>query len=108
MLLGIDQRAPGEHPADRRDDRQRQVREVAEVLVVDLAALTVGAAQQVGGIDDPLLALRLDCGYVSFATAPCHRHIMNDSVAEVKHTLWLHLTSKQTPNPLQGGAIEVH
>jgi len=64
-LVEVDQLAPREHRPDRVDHIGRQVREVAEVLVADLAGLAVGAAQQVRGIHATALALRLDCGYVN-------------------------------------------
>ena len=67
VLIEVDQHPSGEHRPDRLDDGQRQVREVAQVLVADLAALAVGAPQQVGRVLLPALALRLDCGYVSRA-----------------------------------------
>ena len=72
VLIEVDQHPSGEHRPDRLDDGQRQVREVAQVLVADLAALAVGAPQQVGRVLLPALALRLDCGYVSRAATPRH------------------------------------
>jgi hypothetical protein len=44
-----------------------------EVLVLDLPALAVGAAQQIGRIHRPALPFRPDFGYVSLTTTP-ERH----------------------------------
>jgi hypothetical protein len=71
-LVEVDQHPAREHLADRVDDLDRQVREVPEVLVADLAALPKAAAQQVGRVHRPALPLRLDCGYVSLAATPRH------------------------------------
>jgi hypothetical protein len=72
VLIEIDQPAARKHRADRVDHLDRQVREVPEVLVLDLPALAVGAPQQVGRVLRPALALRLNCGYVRLAAAPRH------------------------------------
>ena len=75
-LIEVDQPLALQHRADRVDHLQRQVREVPEVLVPDLPALPVGAAQQIGRIDRPALSSRLDCGYVSLPTTPRHTTII--------------------------------
>src|SRR5665213_629976 len=65
VRVEVDEPPPGEHRADRIDDLGLKVGEVAEVLVANLAALAVGAAQEVRGVELASLALRIDCGYVS-------------------------------------------
>jgi hypothetical protein len=46
LIVQIDQPAPGEHRPDRVDDLRRQMRQVPEVLVTDLAlSVAVGTAQ---------------------------------------------------------------
>ncbi len=75
LLVEIDQHPACEHLADRVDHLNRQVREVPQVLVADLPALPVGAAQQVGRVHRPALPLRPDCGYVSLTATTRHsRH----------------------------------
>ena len=61
----IDERPPGEHRADSVDHLDRQVGEVAKVLVADLAALPEGAPQEMRRVDATALAFGLDCGYVN-------------------------------------------
>ena len=74
-LLEVDQHPALKHLADRLDHLDREVREVAKILVLDLAALPVGTAQQIGRVLLPALTLRLDCGYVSLtSTARHYRH----------------------------------
>src|SRR5450631_2622324 len=65
VLVKIDQPPAGEHRADHVDDLDREVREVPEVLVPDLPALAVGAAQQVGRVHHSVLTFCIDYGYVS-------------------------------------------
>ena len=72
VLIEIDQLAAGEHRADRLDDLDRQMREVAEVLVADLAALAVGTTKQMRRVDHAAPPLRPDCGYVSRTTTLRH------------------------------------
>jgi hypothetical protein len=62
----------GERPAHELDHALGQVREVAERLVLDLAALAVTAPQQVGDVD-AVLVPRLDSGYVSGSSSARHR-----------------------------------
>jgi hypothetical protein len=50
------------------------VREVPQVLVPDLAALAIGATQEMRRVLLPALALRLDCGYVGRPSTPWHSH----------------------------------
>jgi hypothetical protein len=62
----VDQPPAGELRADALDDLDRQVREVAQVLVPDLALrVAIGAPQQMRRVLLTALAPRLDCGYVS-------------------------------------------
>ncbi len=44
-------------PSDHVDEIRRQVGEVAERLVLDLAVFAVGTAEQVGGVDLALVVL---------------------------------------------------
>jgi len=79
-LLEVDQHPASKHLADRVDDLDREVREVAEVLVLDLAALPVRAAQQIGRVLLPALTLRPDCGYMSLTATTRHYRQNNRTV----------------------------
>src|SRR5450631_1143296 len=76
------------------------MREVPEVLVADLAALTVGTAQQLRRVHRPILPLRLDCGYVSRTTTLRHANNINPGPDRYQSSLWLHPTgTKKARSP---------
>ena len=65
LLVEIDQPPAGEHRADPVDHLRRQMREVPDVLVADLARPRGRSGAAGGRVLRPVLALRVDCGYVS-------------------------------------------
>ena len=71
-LVEINKLAARQHRPDRLDHRLGQMGEVAEVLVAHLAALPIGAPQQLRDVDPAALPLRPDCGYVNCTTTLRH------------------------------------
>src|ERR1700678_2290829 len=67
--IGADEHLPGQRAAPHLNRLLRQAREVPEVLVLDLAVLAEGAAQNPRRVL-AILIPRLDCGYVNSATSP--------------------------------------
>jgi hypothetical protein len=80
---GREEALAGEAAADQVDDVVREVGEVADGLVLDLAALAEGAAQQVGLVD---LALVVPAGGgdVDLAVAGGHERMIAGPGPEVK------------------------
>ena len=99
VRVEIDQATAGEHRADRVDDLGREVRQVPEVLVADLALrVAVGAAEQLRGVHHTALPFRPDCGYVSRTTTLCHS---NHTIAPTGQTpnMTLATTNQQKKGP---------
>ena len=65
--------------------------------------LPVGAAQQVGRVLLPALALRLDCGYVSLTATARHSRRITTLSDRIKAQLWLHTTTKKKSDPRKHG-----
>src|SRR5579875_2642016 len=103
VLVEIDQPAPGEHRADRVDHLQRQMRQVAQVLVANLAALAVGAAQQIRRVLPSAATLRRDLGYVGLAATPRHHKQYNTCDSASQAELWLQNAAEKKPDPRQHG-----
>src|SRR5450755_474717 len=93
-----------EHRADHVDDLDREVREVPEVLVPDLPALAVGAAQQVGRVHHSVLTFCIDCGYVSRTSTFRHSNTITPlSDRSPVITLATPNQRKEGPTPINTG-----
>src|SRR5450755_3136796 len=77
------------------------MREVSEVLVADLPALTVGAAQEMRRVHRTVLPFRLDCGYVSRTTALRHANNIAHTPDRYESCLWLQPTGVKKARPPQ-------
>ena len=88
--------------ADHGDERFRQVREIAERLVADLAPFPKAAPQQMGMIDPALIAA-CRCNYICGASTLWHRHYVRHINAYVKTLCHILVTTlpplKIPPNP---------
>jgi len=83
LLVEVDQPPAGEHRPQPVDHPLLQVREVPDRLVLDLAALAVGAAEQRGRVLRPFVVATRD-GYVNLSTPFRHRQIISDHGRNVK------------------------
>ncbi len=74
-LTGSDMYLAGQGLPDQADGFARQVRQVGQRLVLDLAGLPVGAAQE-GGLVDLVLVVTTSGDHVHGAALPDHRNIV--------------------------------
>ena len=79
--IRVDERLPGQHRPDRGDRLGRQVRQVRQGLLADLAAVPERAAQQVPLVarDRPILPHLMATGgfHVHRASPACHRGVLS-------------------------------
>ena len=110
---GVDHGPAGQHQAQRRDRLVRQVRQVGQCLLTDLATLAVGAAQQVPLVDPhgPILARLMATGGLDVhrASSTCHGAILacwllqhklsSVYISEVSNAISADQPKHQTPEP---------
>ena len=84
---------------DDRDERFRQVREIAERLVAGLASFPLAAPQQMGMVD-PALIVAGRCDYVGCARTFWHRHYIRHINAHVNILCSILVTTLQPPKIL--------
>ena len=85
----VDQDLAGQRQPDRLDRRLRQVRQVGQGLLADLAALAVGTAQQVPLVDPlrPIFQNLMATGslHMHRARMPCHVAILSQASHRAKN-----------------------
>jgi hypothetical protein len=87
-----------ERASDHINDIWGEMRDIAEGLMLDLAALAVGTSEEVGVVGLTLVDT-LGGGYVHRATSIRHDASLAHFLIIVKYHSWLQIPSHSTPGP---------